>query len=413
MQTFHDSFILLAVSQLVTTSLYFLLHHRTQSGFLFILLFICLASYVAWPHSAFDESLDSYLYLVSLSTPILIYAISRYLFVDESRMETLAWVLLVYFVIFRVFIGGIFFSAGTAPNMVLIAAYMMPLAILIYFSVMAAIYTIQGFRADLLENRRTLRVYFVISTLLFIVPRLVQGLLVYSAMLLDSSVFSSVAFPEWLYAVYIFLIFLGFNLLIFRRHEDLLQLFTETRVAAGGQGETGPEPTPQDRVDDGGASGLVAGIVGLMTRDRLYARQRFTISDLAEALAVNEHRLRRTINHEMKFRNFNQFLNHYRLREASRRLVETEAPVSTIAYEVGYSSLSSFNSVFKAHFGVTPTLTATRLPLPDLFTTVPSRWPRLFRLPDLCRHTARKLQQPAIPAPIPCCAFNSPPDWVE
>lgn len=358
MQTFHDSFILLAVSQLLTTGFYFSLHHRTRSGLLFVGLFVCLASYVAWPHSALDDSLDSYLYLLSLLTPILIYAISRYLFVDESRMEPLAWVLLAYFVVFRVIIGGIFFSRNSAPNALLIAAYMIPLAILIYFSIMAAIYTIQGFRADLLENRRTLRVYFVISTLLFIVPRLVQGLLVYSSTLLDSAVFSSVAFPEWLNAVYIFLIFLGFNLLIFQRHEDLLQLFTESPMAAAPERGTAPKPaagTVARAEESENENELVARIVDLMTGDRLYTRQRFTISDLAEALAINEHRLRRTINHEMKFRNFNQFLNHYRLQEASRRLQETDDPVSTIAYEVGYSSLSSFNSVFKNQLAVTPT----------------------------------------------------------
>jgi AraC-like DNA-binding protein len=57
----------------------------------------------------------------------------------------------------------------------------------------------------------------------------------------------------------------------------------------------------------------------------------------------------------MGYRNFNQFLNFYRLGEASKRLRETEAPVSAIAFEVGYASLSSFNSVFKNQFALTPT----------------------------------------------------------
>ncbi len=50
---------------------------------------------------------------------------------------------------------------------------------------------------------------------------------------------------------------------------------------------------------------------------------------------MSESRLRKTINHEMGFRNFNQFLNHYRLAEASKRLKESEAPVSTIAFRGG------------------------------------------------------------------------------
>lgn len=92
-----------------------------------------------------------------------------------------------------------------------------------------------------------------------------------------------------------------------------------------------------------------------MEQQRLYAQHGFTIANLAQTLEVSEQKLRRSINSEMQFRNFNQFLNHYRLAEASKLLKQSDAPVSTIAYEVGYSTLSSFNSLFKSQFGMTPT----------------------------------------------------------
>ena len=57
----------------------------------------------------------------------------------------------------------------------------------------------------------------------------------------------------------------------------------------------------------------------------------------------------------MGYRNFNQFLNHYRIEEASRRLLESTVPVSTIALDIGYGSLSSFNAAFKARYNMTPT----------------------------------------------------------
>lgn len=357
MQLFHDIFIVLALSQLITTSLYFLLHHRNQSGLLFLALFLCLACYVIYPHSLFDTGLDSYLYLVSLLTPMLLYAIARYLFLDGARMTVIDWCLLGYFVIARVLVGGFVFSRTGASDAVLITVYMLPLAILIYFAVMAAVFTTQGYRADLLENRRTLRVYFVIGNLLFIVPRLVLGLLVYSAMLFEDAEFGATGFPAWTQAVYIFLVFLAFNLLIFQRHEDLLKLFTETSVA--------PEAKDKDGEGVGKAEGetgqvrddmaLAQRITSLMQERRLYMQQGFTIADLARELSVHENQLRKAINKEMEFRNFNQFLNHYRLAEAGRLLRETDAPVSTIAFEVGYASLSSFNSVFKQRFAQTPT----------------------------------------------------------
>lgn len=227
MPLLHDSFILLAISQLVTTCLYFLLHHRTRSGLLFILLFVCLICYVGYQHSALDNAMARLLYAISLLTPIVLYAIARYLFIDEARMKPVDWVLLAYFIMFREGIGGLIYNRATVTSdVVLITAYIIPLAILIYFSVMAALYTMQGYRADLLENRRTLRVYFVISTLVFIIPRLLSGLFVYGRMLLEDMSFVPVTLPGLVSAIYIFLIFLAFNLLIFHKHADLFALFT-------------------------------------------------------------------------------------------------------------------------------------------------------------------------------------------
>lgn len=356
MQLVHDSFIFLALSQLVTTSLYFLIHHRNRSGLLFVALFVCLACYVAWPHSAFDGNLDTPLYRISLLTPVLLYAIARYLFLDEARMKPLDWLLLGYFLLFREVVGGLFYSPAEASDTILILAYILPLAILIYFAVMAAVYTSQGYRADLMENRRSLRLYFVISTWLFIIPRLVSGLLVFSRMLIGGEEFSNVNFPEWVYAVYGFFIFLGFNLLSSRRHEDLRQLFMQTSVsgAASPESVAASQATAPAAQEDAEAE-LVSRIEAAMQEQGLYRQQGFSIADLAEALAISESRLRKTINHEMGYRNFNQFLNFYRLGEASQRLRESEAPVSAIAFEVGYASLSSFNSVFKNQFALTPT----------------------------------------------------------
>jgi AraC-like DNA-binding protein len=48
-------------------------------------------------------------------------------------------------------------------------------------------------------------------------------------------------------------------------------------------------------------------------------------------------------------------LNSYRLAEAASRLVNSDAPITTIAIEVGFSSLSVFNTAFRGRFGVTPT----------------------------------------------------------
>ena len=88
-----------------------------------------------------------------------------------------------------------------------------------------------------------------------------------------------------------------------------------------------------------------------------YRQMGLTLGQLAEQLQVPQYRLRQTINSGLGFRNFNDFLNSYRIAETARRLADSaqELPVLTIAMDAGFHSLSSFNRAFKETQGVTPT----------------------------------------------------------
>ncbi len=101
---------------------------------------------------------------------------------------------------------------------------------------------------------------------------------------------------------------------------------------------------------------LIAELLRLMTAQRLYAEHGLRIAQLAQRLRVSEHQLRRAINRQLGHRNFSQFINSYRLAEAARRLVsEPRTPVLTLALDVGFRSMSSFNTAFRAQFGTVPT----------------------------------------------------------
>ena len=91
-----------------------------------------------------------------------------------------------------------------------------------------------------------------------------------------------------------------------------------------------------------------------MTEEHLYRREGLTLAALARALGLGEAALRTLINQELGYRNFNDFLHHYRLQEASARLVGEDLPVLTIALECGYGSIGPFNRAFKQRMGMTP-----------------------------------------------------------
>ena len=96
----------------------------------------------------------------------------------------------------------------------------------------------------------------------------------------------------------------------------------------------------------------------LMTVERIYRRERLTIGLLSAELGVPEYRLRQLINEGLGYRNFNAFLNHYRIGEAKAALVDpeqVEVPVLTIAMDTGFQSIGPFNRAFKAATNLTPT----------------------------------------------------------
>jgi len=93
-----------------------------------------------------------------------------------------------------------------------------------------------------------------------------------------------------------------------------------------------------------------------MKEQRLYADHDLRVASLAEKIGIPEYQLRKKINQNLGYRNFNQFVNRYRIEEAGERLlIETRTPVLTIALDVGFRSISSFNTAFQTYFGVSPT----------------------------------------------------------
>ncbi|MGJ5175206.1 helix-turn-helix domain-containing protein [Bradyrhizobium oligotrophicum] len=103
---------------------------------------------------------------------------------------------------------------------------------------------------------------------------------------------------------------------------------------------------------------LVDALMRLMADERIYRQENVTIGMLATRLSIPEYRLRRLINGELGYRNFNTFLNNHRIEEAKAALADpaqAEVSVITIAMDAGFQSLGPFNRAFKAATGVTPT----------------------------------------------------------
>lgn len=103
---------------------------------------------------------------------------------------------------------------------------------------------------------------------------------------------------------------------------------------------------------------LLAQLSDFMDTQKYWRTEGLTIRQLAEKMQVKEYRLRQAINQHLGYRNFNDYLNGYRVREACAVLSDPERrdlTVLEIAYDLGYASLAPFNKAFKDTTGMTPT----------------------------------------------------------
>jgi len=110
---------------------------------------------------------------------------------------------------------------------------------------------------------------------------------------------------------------------------------------------------------------LAQGLQRLLESEQVFREEGLTIRALAERLGVPEYKLRRHINAQLGFRNFNAFLNHHRVRRARDLLDDpgqSHLSVAEIAYGLGYGSLGPFNRAFKDLTGATPTEFRARTP---------------------------------------------------
>jgi AraC-like DNA-binding protein len=227
-------------------------------------------------------------------------------------------------------------------------------------AVLAATAAASTWRADLVEKRRRLRLFIVVAGSLYTVAMFAvriaspQGRLSPTSATLDAGVLLAMVavvaygmlrlapselFPRGVVAPAL---------------DAGRALAPETPVGAPDSADGASSPAPPDPAEER----LAAALRRLMREEHAYRTEGLTIASLAARLGVPEYRLRRHVNQRLGFRNFNAYVNGFRLEEARTQLADParrELPVLTIALEAGFQSIGPFNRAFKAATGLTPT----------------------------------------------------------
>ncbi len=93
-----------------------------------------------------------------------------------------------------------------------------------------------------------------------------------------------------------------------------------------------------------------------MIKEKPYLREELTLQDLSDELSLSTHHLSMILNIHFK-QNFYNFINSYRVDEVKQKLINADyndQNILTIAYNSGFNSKSTFNTMFKKFTGKTP-----------------------------------------------------------
>ena len=352
MNQFPELVATLAFFQLIFTAVFFLVHNQGVLARLISLYCFCLSAYTLAGIPFFSNNLLSFYILFRLATlaPFILWIIAFMLFVDNGKVHPGAWIAIVFFELTRGVGIGIFYLYPETVNIYSqIIVMIIPQLIMLLFAAHTLYLAYQGYSTDLLEPRRRLRLTFLlIMGILLVVVVGSDFINFFSDFLLEPGETLIPNVPNYLISLYILVMTFLFSQRIFKLSDDAVTLISSEDSSTHRPRKNG---AMQPRVDPS----LLEKIKQTMEEGKLYTQTGLTIADLAKSLSIQEYRLRRIINQQLEFRNFNQFLNNYRIEDACARLRESSTPISTIALDVGYASLSVFNKAFKERYGVTPT----------------------------------------------------------
>ncbi len=90
-----------------------------------------------------------------------------------------------------------------------------------------------------------------------------------------------------------------------------------------------------------------------MKEDKLFLQDNISLNKLSESISESENHISETLSQFLHTKFF-QFVNGFRVEEAKRALQDSDKLVTSIAFDVGFNSKSTFNTAFKKIVGYSP-----------------------------------------------------------
>lgn len=178
--------------------------------------------------------------------------------------------------------------------------------------------------------------------------------------LVQSVLIDILAYPEEIAYPYIYAsISLFFVLLVFHA-VTRPGFFVSAAVMSDSAEDTAIQsgkPAPKSLLTGQESRDALAALDELITSSKPYLNPDLSLPELAAMISLSPQKLSHLLNHELGV-NFYDYINSFRVYEVIRMMEKDSVSVYTLlamAFDAGFSSKSTFNSVFKKVTGMTPT----------------------------------------------------------
>lgn len=278
---------------------------------------------------------------ISMGNPVVFCLFAAALFDDDFKPSW--WHALVWLAVLA--LGWSCLWAGTAPARIGFST------VGLACNALAAWYALAERSVDLVEERRRLRNVLIVVIALYSTVIIASEIVFPNGgnVTLSLGISAGLLALTLVFAAVLFSVNPSGSLILFGLSAPL-PLPAAARVPSA---ETA-FAVQSDRDED---ARLLSALRRLMEHDKAYREEGLSIGSLAAKLDTSEHGLRRLINQRLGHRNFNVFLNGYRLDDVMSALADPAqeaVPILTMALDAGFQSLGPFNRAFKSKTGMTP-----------------------------------------------------------
>lgn len=108
------------------------------------------------------------------------------------------------------------------------------------------------------------------------------------------------------------------------------------------------------KIKDLDVDSVLSELYNIIENQKAFASEDISIKVLADELGITVHQLSEILNKKIK-KNFNSFINYYRIEESKKLLIEEpDRSITSIAMAVGFNSNTAFSTIFSKTIGITP-----------------------------------------------------------